>query len=133
MTTTITLTGYLGRDREIRDTKAPTYTVKRWNEIAETTDEYDVTPPSRSYALLSLATHEGRNGSRRTTWHRLIAWNVDRMDRRSVRLARKGDLVRVTGRRETFSFTDDDGQEREVQQVIVDDLVFLRKKAREIP
>ena len=133
MTTTITLTGYLGRDREIRDTAPRTLTMERFNEIAEMPEEYDVTVRSREYALLSLATHEGRNGSRRTVWHRLIAWNVDRMDRMPVRLARKGDLVRVTGRRETFRFTDDDGQEQEVNQVVVEDLVFLRKRAREIP
>lgn len=138
MKDTVTLTGYLGRDPEIRDTRERTLTrtdrpespvfVHRGvrvpdseHDICEPAAEYDVTIPSREYAVLSLATHTWRGRERITTWHRLIVWNVFRLEFLGVRIARKGSKVQVTGR--ITVWTTDDG--RAIKQLEVDELRLL--------
>ncbi len=119
MTDTITLTGYPGKDPEIRDTAERTITLRerhqscvfeyagtcspdRPQDITEEPAEYDFTLPTREYAVLSLATHRWEGRERITTWHRVVVWNVDRMEHIGVRLARKGSRVEITGRRTSF-------------------------------
>jgi single-stranded DNA-binding protein len=128
--TPITLIGYLGRDREIRTTRQRTYTARYWNAVAEDWTETEVTPPTRDYALLSLATHHGTNGHRKTSWHRVICWNAQRPEAKGIRIARRGDKVKVTGHREIFSWTDEQGQRRETEQLILTNFQFIEPKAR---
>jgi single-stranded DNA-binding protein len=122
----VTLTGYLGKDREDRQTKERTRIATYTNEIAEMTEEYEVTVRPRDYLVLSLATH--RNGQ--TTWNRLIVWSPERTGLSHVRLGRKGDLVKVTGRPESFRYTAADGTQREVSQIVVVSYKPLRIKIR---
>lgn len=130
-TNLITLTGFLGSDREIRFTQGRTRTATRYNEIAEMEEEYEVTTSGREYAVLSLATQQLVAGQWKTVWLRLIVWNLGQgMQWWNVRLARKGDRVRVTGRLETSRFTGDDGAERELTQVVVETYQCLRPKVR---
>lgn len=123
MNDTITLTGYLGKDPEIRETEERTCTRQtparalifehagarvpdRVDDIAEEPAEYDVTIPSREFAVLSLATHAWVGRDRITTWHRIVVWNVDRLEHLGVRIARKGSKVEITGRRTSFETRD---------------------------
>ena len=123
MDDTLTLTGYLGKDPEIRETQERTYTREvhraplifehngvrtydRPSDIAEEPAEYDVTIPSREFAVLSLATHDWVGRERITTWHRIVVWNVDRLEHIGVRIARKGSRVEITGRRTSFETRD---------------------------
>ena len=139
--TAVTLTGYLGQNRQIRETKERTYTA-----FVPTTFEFhhadeihhdevafldlgDFTVPSREYALLSLATHRWQAGEQTTTWHRIVVWNLDRHEHLPVRLSRKGDRVRITGRPTTFTTRDG----RKIEQIELDRLEILRNKAPEIP
>ena len=130
-TNRITLTGFLGGDREIRFTQGRTRTMTRYNEIAEMEEEYEVTASGREYAVLSLATHQQVASRWTTVWHRLIVWNLGQgMHWWNVRLARRGDKVRVTGRLETCRFASDDGVVRELTQVVVESYQCLRPKVR---
>ncbi|MCP3957372.1 MAG: hypothetical protein GY719_05930 [bacterium] len=123
MNDTITLTGYLGKDPEIRETQERTLTRQtpaprlifehaglrhpdRADDIAEEPAEYDVTVPARAYAVLSLATHNWAGRERITTWHRVVVWNVDRLEHLGVRIARKGSKVEITGQRTSFETRD---------------------------
>ncbi len=123
MNDTLTLTGYLGKDPEIRETQERTYTRQtlppllifehaglrlpdRADDIAEEPAEYDVTVPSRAFAVLSLATHSWVGSERITTWHRLVVWNVDRLEHLGVRIARKGSKVEISGRLTSFETRD---------------------------
>ena len=123
MQDTVTLTGYLGKDPEIRDTQEKTVTLTerpalivfeydgktvldREDDLMEQPAEYDVTYPSREYGVLSLATHRWDGKRRITSWHRVIVWNVERMEHRGVRIARKGSKVEITGRKTTFNTSD---------------------------
>ncbi len=120
----ITLTGYLGKDPEIRDTRERTLTLRerpatlifehngaqvtdRTYDLCEEPAEYDVTPPTREYAVFSLAVHRWEGGRRKTSWHRVIVWNVDRIEHMGVRIARKGSKVEVTGRPTSYTFRDE--------------------------
>jgi single-stranded DNA-binding protein len=139
--TAVTLTGYLGQDRQIRQTQERTY--ERWVpttfdlHLEDKVERDDVvlwdrgehTVPSREYALLSLATHRFQDGAQVTTWHRIVAWNLDRHEHLPVRLCRKGDRVRITGRPSTFKTADG----RTIDQIELDRLEILRGKAPEVP
>ena len=139
--TAVTLTGYLGQDREIRQTQERTY--ERWVpttfdlHLEDKVERDDVvlwdrgehTVPSREYALLSLATHRFQDGAQVTTWHRIVAFNLDRHEHLPVRLCRKGDRVRITGRPSTFKTADG----RTIDQIELDRLEILRGKAPEVP
>jgi len=139
--TAVTLTGYLGQDRQIRQTQERTY--ERWMpttfdlHLESKVERDDVvlwdrgehTVPSREYALLSLATHRFRDGAQVTTWHRIVAFNLDRHEHLPVRLCRKGDRVRITGRPSTFKTADG----RTIDQIELDRLEILRGKAPEVP
>jgi single-stranded DNA-binding protein len=139
--TAVTLTGYLGQDREIRATQERTCTAfvpttfefhhadKIEHDEVDYLEVGEHTIPSREYALLSLATHRWQDGAQITTWHRIIAWNLDRHEYQAVRLCRKGDRVRITGRPSTFTTRDG----RKIDQIVLDNLEILRNKAPEIP
>jgi single-stranded DNA-binding protein len=127
MNTTLTLIGFLGKNREIRATRERTDTFTRYNPVAESDDTYEVTHPSRDFARLSLAERTG--GA--TRWHQLVVWDLDRhQDARAVRLARKGDLVQVTGRRETYRYTSAAGEPHEIEQLVVESFSIRRPKPR---
>lgn len=145
-TTPITLTGYLGQDRSIRETPGRTYTrhlpptvlqfelggvtspdEPLWESFENSA--YEVTTPSREYAVLSLATHSWKNGERQTRWHRVYAWNLDRHEFMNVRMCRKGDKVRVTCRPRTFK--SNDGKLIECLDLV--GLETLKARAPEVP
>ncbi len=141
MTDTITLTGYLGKNPEIRDTAERTITLRerhqtsvfeyagtcspdRPQDITEEPAEYEYTLTPRDNAVLSLAPHRWEGKERITTWHRVVVWNVDRMEHIGVRIARKGSRVEITGRR--TSFIAQDG--RTVEQIEASHLRILQLK-----
>ena len=128
--TLITIIGHLGRDREIRTTRQRTYTARYYDSVAEQWTESEVTPPTREYALLSLAADERKSGRRETKWHRVICWNTERTRATGVQLARRGDKVQITGYQETFRWKDAEGQMREIKQLILDSFELLQPKVR---
>lgn len=129
MTATLRLIGYIGRNRQVRQTRERTHTATFYNEVAEMKEEYDVRVPPRDYIVLSLATHHGSE----TIWRRLVVWSPDTTGLSHVRLARKGDRVEVTGRPETFSYLDKDGNPQELRQIVVESYRPLKLKSPEIP
>ena len=144
---TVTLTGYLGNDPDIRETEERTYTepqpptrleyhlggVMQYDELLEEAAEYDVTSPSREYAVFSLAEHTSQNGKNATKWHRVMAWNVDRLEHFAVRLARRGDKVRITGRQTTFVVRKGRNKGKTIVQIELIKLEILQTKAPQIP
>ena len=141
MNDTITLTGYLGKDPEIRETQERTFTRQshvetlifehhgvrtpdRPCDICEEPAEYDVTVPPREYAVFSIATHDWVGRERITTWHRGIIWNLERMGFGGVRIARKGSKVEITGRPTTFETRDG----RTLEQIEVTNFRILQLK-----
>lgn len=124
----VTLTGYLGADREIRSTTERTYTARYRNPVAECTDEYEVTVPGRDYIRFSLATHRRVGRQWKTEWHRVLCWNADKLSNFAVRILRKGDHVRVTGRYDEYRYVGTGGQERVARHLVLHKLEILRTK-----
>lgn len=122
------LTGCLGKDRQVAYTRERTWTVQFVNEITETEDERDVTIPAREFLVLSLAQ---RLPDKRTRWHRLVIW-PDKLKSGLdyTHLARTGDRVTVTGYHETFKTDPSSGPVREIAQFIVETLYWERLKVR---
>lgn len=128
--TTVTLIGYLGKDRQILDTRERSYTAMRYNDLAGRKVETEIPIPSQEYARLSLATHQWERGRQVTRWHRLVAWDVNRPEFRGVRLARKGDRVEITGRVEAFSTASSEGEPREMPQIVIESFRLVQVKPR---
>jgi len=129
-----TLSGYLGKDREVRWTRERTCTVTRRNEVAEMNEEHEIMTTPREYLRLSLATHDRTPRGSVTSWHNLVVWDPDRQAVSQARLGRKGDLVEVTGRSETLRYQEANGTEREHRQFVVETFHILRhRRAPEIP
>jgi len=138
----ITLTGYLGRNRQIRETQERTVArrqpptrlefhlgdFKRYEDVLFDSAWHEDTIPSREYAVLSLATHQWKDGKDTTIWYRVIVWNSHR-DHRNVRLCRKGDRVKITGRQSSFRTHDG----RSIPQIELVNLETLKTKSPEIP
>lgn len=129
-----TFEGFLGQDREIRETPQRLRTMSRWNPIAEMDEEFEVTIPGREYLVLSLAVRTDNDPRSKPRWHRLIVFDLHRQSIAAARLTRKGDRIRVKGRPETYRFTTPDGQLREIPQIVVQELRLLRPKVHcEVP
>jgi len=123
---TSSLIGFLGKDREIRTTRERTYTKTVHNKVIDGDEEIEVHVPSRTYMKLSLATHERSASGTVTRWHDMIVWNPSP----EASLARKGDQIQVTGRREEYEFETAEGETRTGVHFVVESLRFLRRKIR---
>jgi single-strand DNA-binding protein len=72
----------------------------------------------------SIATSETWNdkasGERKekTQWHRIVIWN-DRIGEVAEKYLKKGSMVYIEGQLESRKFTDKDGAEREVTEVVI--------------
>lgn len=128
---TTSLVGYLGKDRIERYTQERTETIWVPDPMLDGEHvEREITIPARPYLKLSLATR----GSGETRWHDLVVWNPRQSSGvHPAYLGRKGDLVRVTGRFEEYSFTTAEGQTVSGTHFVVDSFSLLRTKAPEIP
>ncbi len=122
MTTTTTLIGYLGKDRETKTTatRTETRTFTQYNLVIDGDEEREVeiTRGGRDYLLLNLASHRGTGANRSTIWHTLVVWNPDHSGVSGARLARKGDCVTVTGSPETYRYIDSNGEQRALHRRI---------------
>jgi single-stranded DNA-binding protein len=130
---TITLTGNLGRDPVIRHTQE--YKHRTPTRYVSDEDYEYVVPESerrsggREFLVLSMATNTRTRKGWNTQWHRLVAWDPDRLDIRAARICRKGAKVRVTGVRD--SFTTFDG--RVIEQLIIKDFEIIDLRAPKLP
>ena len=130
----VTLTGYLGRDRETCLTRQPddpekqARTIERYNPIAEDVDRFQIPIRRREYARISLALPRRVGGQWTTRWVTCIFWDVYEEAPRQLLMARKGDRVRVTGYWTMFRTTDPNGQVRELDRFILTSFERLRLK-----
>ncbi|HEX3532052.1 MAG TPA: single-stranded DNA-binding protein [Thermoanaerobaculia bacterium] len=124
---TTILIGFLGKDRETRTTRERTYTKTVHNKVIDGDEEIEVHLPSRTYMKLSLATQERSATGPVTHWHDLILWNPSA----EAFLARKGDQIKVTGRREEYEFETADGETRTGVHFVVQSLRFVHRKIRQ--
>lgn len=81
-----------------------------------------------SVIRLCVATNLGytsKDGSHliETTWHNVTAWESPRV--RDIENIRRGSAVRVTGRLRSARFTDADGSDRTVHEIVAQSIELL--------
>ncbi len=108
MVNRVILLGNLGRDPELRQTRSGT-----------------------AVATLSLATSRRRkdpsgNWIEETEWHSLVAWS--KTAEFCGNYLKKGSKVYIEGRLQTRKYTDQQGQDRYVTEVVVENLQNLTPK-----
>lgn len=108
MVNKVTLIGYLGADPEVR-----------------TLDN------GATVGRFSLATNESYkdkddNWQTITEWHNVVVWSD--MAERAEKSLRKGALCYVSGKISTRKYTDKDGIERQVTDIVADQFRLLEKK-----
>ena len=81
--------------------------------------------PVSNIRLATNRVTRGKDGelTEHTQYHTIICW--ERLAEQTAKHVTKGRLVYVEGRLESRSFTDKDGREREVTEVIASDVQFL--------
>jgi single-strand DNA-binding protein len=97
------LMGHLGQDPEVRKT-----------------------PAGRRYAKLSMATtrrwrDQDGNRQERTEWHRVVIWSAPLVEI-AEKYLRKGSKLWLAGSLATRAWTDDRGVDREVTEVVLQDI-----------
>jgi single-strand DNA-binding protein len=104
MNVSVTITGRLGHDPEIRHTNAA----------------------GKSVCNLSIAVNErvprGAGYVERTTWHRVVLWQGLAEDARSLR---KGSVIRVSGSQKSRTFTGRDGETRTIVEIVAENFDVL--------
>jgi single-strand DNA-binding protein len=81
----------------------------------------------------TMATHEsykGADGNRteETTWHNIVAWNG--LAELSSKFLKKGKEVCIEGRISYRTFTDKNGLQKNVTEIVATDLVLLNSGAK---
>lgn len=102
------LIGNLGRDPEMR-----------------------YTPDGKPIATFSVATSRNRrdpngNWMDETEWHRIVAW--DRLAETAGQYLHKGSKVYIEGRIQSRKYTDNQGVERTVYEIVANDLTLLDRR-----
>ncbi|MBW8270024.1 single-stranded DNA-binding protein [Caldovatus aquaticus] len=111
----VILVGNLGRDPEVRNTQGGQKVVELRVATSETWND-----------------RQTNERQERTEWHRVVIWN-ERLGEVAERFLRKGRKVYLEGSLQTRKYTDKDGQERYVTEVVLQrfrgELVLLDSRA----
>jgi len=84
----------------------------------------------QDFASMNLATNESYKDKNTgdmvqiTDWHNIVAW---RHVARSLSHVKKGKLIMVIGRLKTRKYTDKDGHEKWITEVVADEVFFMEK------
>src|SRR4051812_33366971 len=106
---TVTLTGYLGGDPEVAESKTVTY--------------------AHFSMATSLTYRDGQNQKiERTDWHRVVAFGP--LAKTLAKLG-TGDRVAVMGRLQSSNYTDSQGVKRTSVEIVAAQVEFLRLKDRD--
>ncbi len=84
------------------------------------------TSSGKPVASLRLATNRIAGGKETAQYHTVVCW--DALAETTHRSVKKGDPLYVEGRLEYRSFTDEEGKERGVTEIVAADVVFLGRK-----
>ncbi len=90
------------------------------------------TESGKKLARFSIATNESYRNTKgekvtETTWHNLVAWG--KVAELAEKLLQKGTEVVIEGKLTNRSYTDKDGNKKQVYEVQVNELLLLGSKA----
>lgn len=83
-----------------------------------------------SVARLSVATNYAYKGSDgcaviETTWHTVVVWESKAVSKETLKSIAKGDAVHVIGRIRNQRYTDSEGNERTMSEIIASEFEIL--------
>ncbi len=90
------------------------------------------TESGKKLARFSIATNESYRNTKgekvtETTWHNLIAWG--KVAELAEKLLQKGTEVVIEGKLTNRSYTDKDGNKKQMCEILVNELLLLGSKA----
>ena len=90
------------------------------------------TESGKKLARFSIATNESYRNTKgekvtETTWHNLVAWG--KVAELAEKLLQKGTEVVIEGKLTNRSYTDKDGNKKQVCEILVNELLLLGSKA----
>jgi single-strand DNA-binding protein len=103
------IVGRIGKDAEQRNTQA------------------GKTVTSFSVATSEKYTNQAGEKVESTQWHRCVAWG--KVAEITGDYAKKGQLVACRGKMTYRKYTDNNGQERDIAEIVVDDFMMLSSKS----
>ncbi len=83
------------------------------------------TTSGKPVTSIRLATNRTAGGKETAQYHTVICW--DALAETTHRSVKKGDPLYVEGRLEYRSFSDEEGKERGVTEIVASDVVFLSR------
>ena len=109
----VQLIGHLGNDPELRNLKGD----KKVMQVSIATKE----------------TYRNAKGDKvvDTQWHRLVAWN--KTAENMATFLKKGSEVAIQGKLQHESYTDKDGNKRNVTRILVTEFMLLGKSTSNMP
>ena len=84
------------------------------------------TKSGKSVASIRVATNRQVAGNETTQFHSIICW--DTLAQTTSQYVKRGDPLYIEGRLEYRSFTDEEGNERGVTEIVARDVQFLGRK-----
>jgi len=92
------------------------------------------TPAGKTVVSFGLATNRNwtqENGEKReeTDFHRIVAWG--KLGELCNKFLKKGRLIYVEGRLHSHSWTDNEGMQKAVTEIIADDVEFLDRNKQD--
>ncbi len=117
-----TLFGNLGNDPKEHTTPARTVTQFVYDEIIDDPVEREFTFPERNFLTYSVAT--GGFKDKPLRW--IYCFDEEGLAFR----ARQGDRLKLEGYFETRTYTNDDGEEKTIRQLVVESCQIVRIKVR---
>lgn len=109
----IMIVGRVGKDAELRNTQS------------------GKSVTSFSVATSEKYTNQAGEKVESTQWHRCVAWG--KVAEITADYAKKGQLVACRGKMTYRKYTDNNGQERDIAEIVVDDFMLLSSKSDSQP
>ncbi len=85
------------------------------------------TKTDKSVSNIRLATNRSVAGTEETQYHTVICWN--KLAEITAQYVKKGRLIYVEGRLQYRKFTGSDGIEKQITEIVADNVQFLDKNA----
>jgi single-stranded DNA-binding protein len=118
----VTVYGNLGQDPRSHQTKEKPREANHYDPILEDVVTTEYLQPSKTFRTFQIAVN--RKGYDEPSWVSCIDWTDQTI------LFRKGDRVRIYGHFQLRTFTDGNGVQQRIQQLVVKDAGIERAKIR---
>jgi single-strand DNA-binding protein len=85
------------------------------------------------FSLATTEIYKDKNGNKaeHTEWHHIVLWRS--LAENAEKLLKKGSQIYIEGKLQTNSWTDKDGNKKNVTEVIGENFILLQRKENSIP